>query len=87
MRGLQLDYEAYVEPKQPKELVEALKFAQIYDNISCRSKGAFGKAKEKDKFLAKRKLFKEKAGLSESFKGQGGRWKKKSRPTKTKKPE
>ena len=27
MRGLHPDYEAYVEPKQPKDLVEALKFA------------------------------------------------------------
>ena len=82
MRGLQPDYEVYVEPKQPKDLAEALKFAQIYDDISRRSKGAFGKAKEKDKFSTKRKFFKEKGGSSESFKGQGGRWKKKPRPEK-----
>ena len=74
----------YVEPKQPKDLAKALKFAQIYDDISCRSRGVFGKGKEKDKFLAKRKFFKEKGGLSESFKGQGGRWKKKPRPEKFK---
>ena len=76
MRGLQPDYEAYVEPKQPKNLAEALKFAQTYDDISRRSRGVFGKGKE-NKFLAKRKFFKEKGGSSESFKGQGGRWKKK----------
>ena len=31
MRGPHLDYGAYVEPKQPKDLVEALKFAQIFE--------------------------------------------------------
>ena len=61
-----------------------LKFAQIYDDISRRSRGVFEKGKEKDKFSAKRKFFKEKGGLSESFKGQGGRWKKKPRPDKPK---
>ena len=88
MRGLHPDYEAYVEPKQPKDLAEALKFAQIYDDISRRSKGTFGKAKEKEPFaLKKRKFFKaEKGGseTSESFRGQGGRWKKKPRPGKQK---
>ena len=44
----------------------------------------FGKGKEKDKFSAKRKFFKEKGGSSESFKGQGGCWKKKLRPGKPK---
>ena len=63
-------------------MAEALKFAQIYDNISHRSKGAFGKGKEKDKYSAKRKFFKEKGGLSESFKGQGVHWKKKLCPKK-----
>ena len=47
MRGLHLENEAYVESKQPKNLVEALKFAQIYDDISRRSKKAFGKGKER----------------------------------------
>ena len=58
MRGLHPDYEAYVEPKQPKDLAKALKFAQIYDDIGCRLKGGFGKRKEKEKFLMKRKFFK-----------------------------
>ena len=42
-------------------------------------KGGFGKGKEKNKFLMKKKFFKENkggAGLSESYKGQGGRWRK-----------
>ena len=75
MRGLNPNYEVYVEPKQPKDLGEALKFAQIYDNIGCRSKGAFGKGKEKERFSLKRKFFKTKKGdigVSESFRGQGG---------------
>ena len=84
MGGLHPDYEAYVEPKQPKDLVVALKFAQIYDDISHTSKGAFGKGKEKDKFSTKRKFFKEKGGLSESYKRQGGCWKKKPRLDKPK---
>ena len=50
MRGVHVDYEAHVKLKQPKDLVEALKFAQIYDNISHRSKGAFEKGKEKEAF-------------------------------------
>ena len=73
MRGLNPDYEAFVEPKQPKDLVEALKYAQIYDDIDCRSKGAFGKAKEKEPFTLKRKFFKADkggSGSSESFRGQ-----------------
>ena len=60
MRGLHLDYEAYVEPKQSKDWVEALKFAQIYDDIGCRLKGAFGKGKEKEPFSLKRKFLKKK---------------------------
>ena len=87
MRDLNLDYEAYVESKQSKALAEALKFAQIFDDIGCRSKGGFGKGKEKEKFLMKRKFFKENkggTGLSESYKGQGGRWRKKPRPRKPK---
>ena len=63
MRGLQPDYEVYVEPKQPKDLAKVLKFAQIYDDISCRSRGVFGKGKEKDKFSVKRKFFKEKGQI------------------------
>ena len=47
MRGLNPDYKPYVEPKQPNNLAKALKFAKIYDNIGCRSKGAIKKAKEK----------------------------------------
>ena len=47
MRGLSLDYEAYVEPKQPKDLAEALKYAQIYDDITSRSKGVSGKVRKK----------------------------------------
>ena len=65
-------------------MAEALKFAQIYDDINRRSRGVFGKGKKKEKFSTKRKFFKEKGGLSESFKGQGGRWKKKPRPEKFK---
>ena len=87
MRGLNPDYEAFVEPKQPKDLAEALKYAQIYDDIGRRSKEAFGKAKEKEPFTLKRKFFKADKGglgLSESFRGQGGRWKKKPRPGKPK---
>ena len=45
LRGRYPDYEAYIEPNQPKDLVEALKFAQIYDDIGHRSKGAFAKGK------------------------------------------
>ena len=70
MRGLNPNYEAYVEPKQPKDLAKALKFAQIYDNIGRRSKGVFRKGKEKEPFFLKRKFFKiEKGGtgVSESF--------------------
>ena len=87
MRGLQPDYEACVEPKQPKDLDKTFKFAQIYDDIGHRSKGAFEKSKEKDQFSLKRKFFKAKkggSGTSESFRGQGGRWKKKPRPRKPK---
>ena len=87
MRGLHPDYKAYVEPKQPKDLAEALKFTQIFDDIGCQSKGGFGKGKEKEKFLIKRTFFKDNkggAGLSESYKGQGGRWQKKPRPGKPK---
>ena len=80
MRGLHLDYEIYVEPKQPKDLPESLKLAQIYDDIGHRSKGAFKKGKEKELFSLKRKLSKKDKGctrVSESFKGQGGRGKEK----------
>ena len=83
MRGLNPDYEAFVEPKQPKDLAEALKYAQIYDDISRRSKGSFGKSKEKEPSSLKRKFFKGDkggSGSSESFRGQSGRWKKKPRP-------
>ena len=48
MRGLHLDYEAYVELKQPKDLAEALKFAMIYDDFGRSLKGVFGKGKEKE---------------------------------------
>ena len=64
-----------------------IKFAQIYDDIGRRSKGGFGKGKEKEKFSMKRKFFKENkggAGLSESYKGQGGCWQKQPRPRKSK---
>ena len=67
-------------------MAEALKFAQIFDDIGRRSKGGFGKGKEKEKFLTKRKFFKGNeggAGSSESYKGQGGR-RKRPRPGKTK---
>ena len=87
MRGLHPDYEAYVEPKQLKDLTEALKFAKIYDNIGRRSKGALGKDKEKEQFSLKRKFFKAKKGgigVSESFRGQGGQWKKIPHPRKPK---
>ena len=87
MRGLYPHYEVYVEPKRPKDLAEALKFAQIFDDIGRRSKGGFGKGKEKEKFLTKRKLFKENkggAGLSNSYKGQGGWWRNKPHPRKPK---
>ena len=57
MRGLHLDYEAYVETKKPKDLDKALKFAQIYDDIGRRLKGSFGKGKEKGKFSMKRRFF------------------------------
>ena len=88
MRGLHLDNEAYVELRQPKDMVEALKFAQIYDDIGCRSKGAFGKGKAKVSFSLKRKFFKKEkggTGVSEFFRGQGGHWKKKLHPRKPKK--
>ena len=62
MRGLHLDYEAYVELKQPKDLIEALKFAHIYDNIGHRSKGAFIKGKKKEPFSLKMKFFKIEKG-------------------------
>ena len=87
MRGLHPNYEAYVEPKKPKDLAEALKFAQIFDDIGRQTKGVFGKGKEKEKFSTKRKFFKENkggAGSSESYKGQGGRWRKKLRTGKHK---
>ena len=87
MRGLNPDYEAFVELKQPKDLAEALKYAQIYEDIGRRSKGAFEKAKEKEPFTLKRKYFKSDkggSGSSESFRGQGGHWKKKLRPGKPK---
>lgn len=37
MRGLHPNYKAYVEQKQPTDLAEALKFAQIYDDQRERS--------------------------------------------------
>ena len=54
MRGLHPDYEAYVEPKQPKDLAEALRFVQIFDDIGRWSKGGFGKGEEKEKFSTKK---------------------------------
>ena len=81
MRGLHSNYEAYVEPKTSKDWAKALQFAQIYDDIGHRSKGVFKKGKEKEPFSLKRKFFKTKKGgtrVSESFRGQGGCWKKKS---------
>ena len=82
MRGLHPNYDAYVELKHLNNLVEALKFAQIYDDIGHRSKGAFRKGKEKRLFFLKRKFSKIEKGdtrVSEFFKGKGGHWKKKSR--------
>ena len=87
MRGLNPNYGAYVEPKQPKYLVEDLKYAHIYTDITHRSKLVFGKGKDKETFNLKRKFFKndkERGGASESFRRQGGRWKKKLRPRKPK---
>ena len=87
IKGLHPDYEAYVAPKQPKDLAKALKFTQIYDNIGHRLKGAFKKGKEKVSFSLKRKFFnteKEGTRVSESFRGQGGCWKKKPRLGKPK---
>ena len=87
MRDLSPDYEAYVEPKQPKDLAEALKYAQIYDDITRRSKGVSRKGKEKESFGLERKFFKsdkESGNSSEFTKGQGGRWKKKPRQGKPK---
>ena len=87
MRGLHAYYKAYVEPKQPKDLAKALKFVQIFDDIGRWWKGGFGKGKEKENFSTKRKFFKENkggAGLSESYKGQGGQWWKKPDPRKPK---
>ena len=75
MRSLHPNYQVYVESKQPKDLAKALKFTQIYDDIGCRSKGAFKKGKEKEPFFLKRKFFKIQKGgrgVSESFRGQGG---------------
>lgn len=80
MRGLNPDYEVYVETKQPKYLAEALKYVQSYDGITHRSKALYGKGKDKETFSLKWKFFKnEKEGgsVSESFRGQGGHWKKK----------
>ena len=69
-------------------MAEALKYAQIYDDIGRRSKGAFRKAKEKEPFILKRKFFKaDKGGLGSSesfFRGQGARWKNKPRLGKPK---
>ena len=44
MRGLHLDYEAYVEPKQPKDLVEALKFTMT---LVIDQKGVLVKGRKK----------------------------------------
>ena len=71
----------YIQSKKPKDLVEFLKFAQIYDDIDHRSKGVFGKGKEKEPFSLNKKFFKiEKGGIgvSEYFGGQGKHWKKKT---------
>ena len=68
-------------------MVEALEFAQIYNDIGCRSKGPLKKDKEKKKFSLKRKVFKTVKGgrrVSESFRRQGGCWNKKSCPRKPK---
>ena len=46
MRGLHPNYEAYVEPKQPKDLAEALKFAQIFDDIGRQLKGVLEKGRK-----------------------------------------
>ena len=47
MRDLHLNYEAYVESKQPKDLIEIVKYAHIYDDITHRSKVVFKKEKKK----------------------------------------
>ena len=64
--------EIVLKLKQFDEWVEALKFAKIYDNIGHKSKGAFGKSKEKESFSLKRKFFKREKGdtkVSEFFRG------------------
>ena len=75
MRDLHLNYEAYVESKQPKDLAKTLKFTHIYDNIGHRSKRVFKKGKEKEPFSLKRKFFEIAKGgtrVSESFRGGQG---------------
>ena len=85
-----LPHNSWIEPpllEKPFGRSFSLKFAQICDNIGRRSKGAFKKGKEKELFSLKRKFFKlEKGGtwVSESFRGQGGHWKKKMHPGKLK---
>ena len=43
-RGLNPDYEAFVEPKQPKDFGKAVKYAQIYDDILRRGKSGTSKS-------------------------------------------
>ena len=74
MRGLNPNYEAYIELKQPKYLAKALKYAKIYDDITHRSKAMSRKGKDKEMVILKRKLFKNDKGVrgaSDSFRGQG----------------
>ena len=53
MRGLNPNYEACIELKQPKDLVEALKYAQICNDITRRSKAISRKGKDNEMFRLK----------------------------------
>lgn len=88
-RGLKDDYLEYVEPLQPKDLAEAIQYAQIFDDIKRRSaRGGSSRAEssEKRRSCLKRKGFRsEKQGDKTDQEGHGGHWSKKPRPSRKKK--